>query len=109
MQIVWQRQAAVIREIIEDFPEPKPHYNTLATIVKILVEKGFLTAERVGNTDQYRPAVDFESYRDEDLQQIKQKYFGNSLPKMMAHFAKSEKLSEEEREELIRLINSQKD
>ena len=108
MQIVWQLKTVFIRDIIKALPEPKPHYNTVATIVKILVKKGFLTAEMLGNTHQYRPAVDFEQYRDEHLVNIKKKYFGNSFPKMIAHFAKKEKLSDAEIEELMKIITSQK-
>ena len=108
MQIVWHRKTALIREIMEDLPDP-PHYNTVATLVKILVKKGFLLSERRGNTYQYRPAIAFEDYRDDDLQEIKKKYFSNSLPKMLAHFAKSEQLSDDEIEELIQFIKSNKD
>ncbi|GJM32258.1 MAG: transcriptional regulator [Saprospiraceae bacterium] len=108
MQIVWKKQMAFIRDIIEDLPEPKPHYNTIATIVKILVKKGFLKSELIGNVHQYSPAVAFEDYREDDLEDIKKKYFGNSLKKMFAHFAKKEDFTEEEKEELIRIIKSQK-
>lgn len=109
MQIVWRLEKVAIREIIEGFPEPKPHYNTIATIVKILAnKKGFLEAELVGNTHLYSPTVAFEDYRDGSVEDIKQKYFGNSLPKMLAHFAKKEALSEAEKEELIRIIKSNK-
>lgn len=109
MQVVWQRKAVFIREIIEELPEPKPHYNTVATLVKILVNKGFLEAKLMGNSYQYKPKVSMDVYRDEALQDIKQKYFGNSLPKMLAHFAKTEQLSEEEIAELVELIKSQKE
>lgn len=108
MQVVWQLKAAFIREIIDALPEPKPHYNTVATIVKILVKKGFLQSELLGNTHRYSPAVDFEDYRDGDLEDIKKKYFGNSFPKMLAHFAKKESLTEAEKEELIKIIKSKK-
>ena len=108
MQIVWRLKTVFIRDIIEELPAPKPHYNTVATIVKILVKKGFLKSEMLGNTHQYSPAIDFETYRDEHLVNIKKKYFGNSLPKMIAHFAKKERLTEAEIEELKRIIESQK-
>ena len=106
MNIVWKLQKAVIRDIVDEFPDPKPHYNTVATLVKILVKKGALLSVKIGNTHLYSPAQDFESYRDEQLGKVKQQFFDNSLPKMMAHFAKSEKLTDEERAELIRIINS---
>lgn len=108
MQVIWQQEGAIIREVVQQFPEPKPHYNTVATIVKILVKKGFLKSEKIGNTDRYSPKIPIEAYRKEDIKDIKKKYFGNSLPKMMAHFAKQEKLSDEEIKELITIIKSKK-
>ncbi|WP_422104494.1 BlaI/MecI/CopY family transcriptional regulator [Winogradskyella sp.] len=108
MQIVWDLKKAFIREIIERLPEPKPHYNSVATIVKILVKKGVLKSEKIGNTHQYSPVAEFEDYRDSNLSHIKQKFFGNSFPKMMAYFAKEEHLSEKEIEELIKVIRSNK-
>ena len=108
MQIVWDLKRAFIREIIEKLPEPKPHYNSVATIVKILVKKGVLKSEKIGNTHQYSPVAEFEDYRDSSLSQIKQKFFGNSFPKMMAYFAKEEHLSDAEIEELMKIIASNK-
>lgn len=108
MQIVWQVESAFIRDIIDRLPAPQPHYNTIATIVKILVKKGFLKSEKLGNTHQYSPVIDFENYREVNLRNIKKKYFGNSLPKMIAHFAKKENLSDKDREELITIIKSKK-
>lgn len=109
MQVVWRLQTAFIRDIIAELPGKKPHYNTVATIVKILVKKGFLTSTLLGNTHQYSPAVPIEEYRDQDIEDIKQKYFGNSLSKMLTHFAKSEDLSEDEMEDILRMIKSNKD
>lgn len=106
MEIVWRLKEAFIRDIVEEFPEPQPHYNTVATLVKIMEKKGMLQAEMIGNTYQYRPTQEFEEYREEYLESVKEKFFDNSLPKMLAHFAKKEKLSEAEREELIRIIKS---
>ena len=108
MQIIWHRDKAFIRDVVEQLPEPKPHYNTVATIVKILVKKGFLKSQKMGNTDLYLPEVSIDDYRKEDIKNIKEKYFGNSFPKMMAHFAKQEKLSDKEINELIAIIKSKK-
>ncbi len=109
MQIVWKLKQAVIRDIVDEFPDPKPHYNTVATLVKILVKKGGLKSVMIGNTHQYSPTKDFEEYRDENIEEIKEKFFDSSLPKMLAHFAKTEKLSASEKDELIRIIKSAKD
>ena len=108
MEIVWKLKNAFIREILEEFPEPQPHYNTVATLVKILVKKGYLQSTKIGNMHQYRPTQGFEEYREAYIGDVKAKFFENSLPKMLAHFARKEKLSEAEKEELIRIIKSNK-
>ncbi|MFK7811661.1 MAG: BlaI/MecI/CopY family transcriptional regulator [Maribacter sp.] len=108
MQIVWNSEGVFIRDIVEQLPNPKPHYNSVATIVKILVKKGFLSSVKLGNTDRYSAKISMNSYRKEDMKDIKKKYFGNSLPQMMAHFAKEEKLSDTEIKELIEIIKSKK-
>ena len=107
MQLIWKLGSAFIRDIVEAFPEPKPHYNTVATLVKILVKKGVLVSEKFGNMHKYSPVQDFNSYREGEIKNIKERFFENSLPKMIAHFARKEKLTDEEREELIHLIKNQ--
>lgn len=106
MQIIWRLKKAFIRDIMQEFPEPQPHYNTVATIVKILVKKQVLKSEKIGNTHQYSPTQNFEDYREENIESIKEKFFENSFPKMLAHFAKKEKLTDQEKEELIKIIKS---
>lgn len=108
MQIVWRLEKAFIKDIIEEMPEPKPHYNTIATMVKILKDKGFLTDVKLGNTFQYAPLVTLEKYRKQDVENIKQKYFGNSFKNMITHFAKEEKMSDAEIDEIIKIIKSEK-
>lgn len=108
MEIVWRLKKAVVRDILAEFPEPKPHYNTVATLIKILVKKEVLQAEKIGNTFLYSPTQNFEEYREEHIGDIKEKFFENSFPKMMAHFAQKENLSEAEIEELLKIIKSNK-
>ncbi|WP_306639693.1 BlaI/MecI/CopY family transcriptional regulator [Sanyastnella coralliicola] len=104
MEIIWELKAASIREIVDAFPDPKPHYNTVATLVKILVKKEVLKSEMIANSYQFSPVQDFEEYRKEHLGNIKEKFFDNSLTKMMAHFAKEERLTDAEKDELIKII-----
>ncbi len=104
MQIVWKLQKAFIRDVVEALPEPKPHYNTVATLIKILVKKGVLKSEMIGNTHQYSPVQKFDEYRDNQIGNIKEKFFENSFSKLVAHFAKNESLTEAEQEELINII-----
>jgi len=106
MQIVWKLQKAFIRDVVDALPEPKPHYNTVATLIKILVKKGVLKSEMMGNTHQYSPVQGFDEYRDNQIGNIKEKFFDNSFSKLVAHFAKNESLTDEEQEELINIIKS---
>ncbi len=108
MQVIWASEGVFIRDIVSALPEPRPHYNTVATLVKILVKKGFLKSEKLGNTDRYSAKIPMEVYRKADIEDIKEKYFGNSLPRMMAHFAKQDTLSDEEIQELIAIIKSKR-
>ena len=106
MQILWKLEKAFIKEIIEEMPEPKPHYNTVSTIVRILSDKGFVGHKTFGNTHQYYPLVPKENYQKDAITDVLRKYFDNSYSKMVAHFAKEEKISENELTDIIDMIKS---
>jgi len=106
MQVFWKLGKAFIREIIPEMPEPKPHYNSVATMVKILEEKGFLDHETIGNIFNYYPKVSREEYQKHALKDIVSQYFDNSYPSMLAFFAKEQKINERELEEILNLIKN---
>lgn len=108
MQVFWDLEKAFIKEIIPHLPDPKPHYNSVATIVKILEEKGFLGHETIGNVYQYYPTVSREDYQGHAMKDIVSQYFDNSYPRMLAFFAKQQNLSEAELKEIITLIKNKK-
>lgn len=108
MQVFWDLQKAFIRDIIPLLPDPKPHYNSVATIVKILEEKGFLDHEIVGNIYQYFPVISREDYQKHAMKDLVSQYFDNSYPRMLAYFAKEQNLSEEELNEIVNLIKLKK-
>ena len=108
MQACWHLGKAFIKEIITELPDPKPHYNSVATMVRILEEKGFLGHETFGNTFQYYPVVSKEQYQNHAFDDIVKQYFNNSYPRMLAYFAKEQKISQEELNEILALIQSQK-
>src|SRR5690242_18775186 len=108
MQACWHLGKAFIKEIIAELPDPKPHYNSVATMVKILEEKGFLDHETVGNVYCYFPVVSREDYQKHAMKDIVNQYFDNSYPRMLAFFAKEQNLSEEELSEILKLIKSNK-
>ncbi|HEX2606772.1 MAG TPA: BlaI/MecI/CopY family transcriptional regulator [Flavisolibacter sp.] len=106
MMVFWELEKAFIRDVIPHLPDPKPHYNSVATMVKILEEKGFLGHETVGNVYQYFPLVKWEDYQKLALKDIVSQYFDNSYPSMLAFFAKEQNLSEEELNEILKQIKS---
>lgn len=108
MQAFWRLGPAFIKEIIAELPDPKPHYNSVATMVRILEEKGFLAHETFGNTFRYYPVVTKEEYQKHAFEDIVSKYFNNSYPSMLAYFAREQKLSQEELNEILEIIKSQK-
>ena len=108
MHVLWHLKKAFVKEIIAELPEPKPHYNTVSTIVRILSDKGFVGHEPFGNTHRYHPLVAKSSYQRSDLGEVMQKYFDNSWQNMVAYFAKEEEVSDEELAELLKMIKNQK-
>ena len=104
MQVLWQLKRAFVRDIIEELPEPKPHYNTISTIVRLLEERGFVGHKAYGNSHQYYPMVSKRDYTRHFMGNVLANYFDNSLKRMLAFFAEEEKLSEEEIQEIIHLI-----
>ena len=106
MKVFWQLEKAFIKEIIPELPDPKPHYNSVATMVRILEEKGFLAHEPYGNIFQYYPIISREAYQKFAMKDIVSEYFDNSYPRMLAFFAKEQKLSEKELKEILQIIQS---
>ncbi|RYZ19746.1 MAG: BlaI/MecI/CopY family transcriptional regulator [Chitinophagaceae bacterium] len=108
MQVFWDLGKAFIRDIIPLLPEPKPHYNSAATMVKILEEKGFLGHDVVGNMFCYFPLIEKEEYQKHALKDVVSQYFDNSYPRMLAFFAKEQNMSEQELKEIVEIIKSKK-
>ncbi|HET9277431.1 MAG TPA: BlaI/MecI/CopY family transcriptional regulator [Flavitalea sp.] len=108
MQVFWELKKAFIRDVIPLLPNPKPHYNSVATIVKILEEKGFLDHQTVGNMHEYFPVISRDDYQKHAMKDIVSKYFNNSYPRMLAFFAKEQNLSDDELSEILNIIKSKK-
>src|SRR5882724_3920185 len=106
MQAYWKLGKAFIKEIITELPEPTPHYNSVATMVRILEEKGFLDHETLGNTFRYFPVISKEQYQKHAFDDIVKQYFNNSYSRMLAFFAKEQKISREEMNEILEIIKS---
>ncbi|KAA3633575.1 MAG: BlaI/MecI/CopY family transcriptional regulator [Bacteroidetes bacterium] len=106
MQVLWQLEKAFVKEVIELLPEPKPHYNTVSTIIRILEDKKFIGHKSFGKTYQYFPLVSKEEYQKSEVGDVIRNYFDNSYKKMVAYFANEEKISEEELDEILKMIKN---
>ncbi|MFI3322286.1 MAG: BlaI/MecI/CopY family transcriptional regulator [Rikenellaceae bacterium] len=107
MQVFWKNGAMFLSELIDDVPEPRPAYTTISTIVRILVSKEFVGYTKYGRNFQYYPLISKEDYAQQALNRVKLNFFGNSTSSMISFFAKKEKLSKEEMEELRELIEQE--
>lgn len=102
MQELWKLEHAFVKEVIEELPEPKPHYNTVSTIIKILEEKGFVAHESFGKSNRYYPLVKKDDYSKKSMKQFVGKYFEGSFASMLSFFAKEEDISVKELEDIIK-------
>lgn len=108
MQVLWKLEKAFVKDIIEQLPEPKPAYNTVSTIIRILENKGFVDHISYGKTYEYYPIVSKESYSKFTVQNVLQNYFGGSMQNLVSFFAKSENLSLQEIEALQKELSNLK-
>ena len=107
MGLFWRKGALFVRELVELYPEPKPHFNTLSTMVHALEAKGYLSHNSYGSTYQYFPIVTEEEFRNGNLKGVITKYFENSYMSAVSTLVKEEKISVEELKELISQIEHQ--
>lgn len=106
MNILWDNGTLFVREILERYPEPKPHFNTIATTVRILEGKGYVTHEEIGTSHRFRTTAKKEDFRDRSLTEIIRNYFGNSYKNIVSALAEDEKISADELREIIDIIES---
>jgi len=104
MQILWQEKNAFVKEILSHFPDPKPAYNTVSTIVRILEKKGFVDHEEFGKSHRYYPLIRKEEYRNERFSDLMKGYFNNSMKQVLSHFSDTDKLDIKEADEMIRML-----
>lgn len=108
MEIFWQKGSVYVKEIIDELADPKPHYNTISTIVRGLEEKGFVGHEQFGNTYRYAAIITREEFSRSTLRNMVGKYFNKSYASVVSMFVEEEEISLEEVKELIRQAKSSK-
>lgn len=109
MLILWRKKKAFVKEIIEEMIEPKPHYNTVSTTIRILEDKGFVGHKSFGKSHQYYPLVSQDVYKKKFVSGIVDSYFSNSFKNMVSFFAKKEQISTAELKEIIQMIENNSD
>ena len=106
MQVLWRLQKAFVKEVVTELPEPKPHYNTVSTVIRKMEDKGFIKHEAFGNTHRYYPAISKEDYRTRYFSNAIQNYFEDSYKNVVSFFANEEKISADELREIIKIIEN---
>ena len=101
MELYWQHGPLFVKELLEYYDEPRPHFNTLSTTVRILEKKGFLDHKQFGTSYQYFPTISERDYGRSSLTGIIKNYFDDSYLSAVSSFVKEEKISVEELKELI--------
>ena len=109
MQVLWQLEKAYVKDVIDMLPEPKPAYNTVSTIIRILETKCFVGHTAFGKSHQYHPIVSKDQYQDFASDKLLSGYFDNSVNRMLSFFVKKEKIDLKEADEIMKLIEKLKD
>ncbi len=106
MAFFWEKGALFVKEILTFYPEPKPHFNTISTIVRGLEAKGFVSHETFGNTYRYYPLISKEAFRDGTLKGVIEKYFNNSYLSAVSALVEKEDISLDELRQLIQDVEA---
>jgi len=101
MQLLWKLKRAMINDILDKIPEPRPAYNTVSTITRILVKKGFVGFKAYGKTHEYYPLIEKDEYRNFYLKNFLSGYFGGSFQNLVSFFAKENDIEPADLEKMI--------
>lgn len=107
MQIIWKIDKGFVNDVVAEFPEPKPAYTTVSTIIRILEKKGFLSHKALGNSHQYYPVVSKDEYAKFMLKDVVSNYFSNSFSGMVSFFSLNNKINVKEMEEILKLMKQE--
>ena len=107
MQILWDMEKGFVNDIVNTIPDPKPAYNTVSTIIRILEKKGFVSHNAYGKTHEYYPLVSKEEYTKGYLKGFMKNYFSSSYKNLVSFFSKEDKLTVDELEDIIQMLQSQ--
>lgn len=107
MHILWNLKKGFVNDIVEKMPDPKPAYNTVSTIVRILEKKEFVGHNAYGKTHEYYPLINKEDYTKEFLGGFVNRFFSDSYKQLVSSFSNSKNLSVKEMEEIMNMLDEQ--
>ncbi|NDW18011.1 BlaI/MecI/CopY family transcriptional regulator [Dysgonomonas sp. 216] len=105
---IWQLKECIVKDIVNIMEEPRPPYTTVASVVRNLEKKGYLNAKRYANVYVYSPKIKEDDYKKAFMSGVVKSYFENSYKELVSFFAKEQKISTEELEDIIKMIEKQK-
>lgn len=107
MQILWDLDEGVVKDVVDEFEEPRPAYTTVATVLKVLEKKDFVKSRKVGNVNVFSPLVTKKEYTGFQFTSLLKNYFNGSFPKMATFFARENNLSVEELEQILKITETE--
>ncbi|MFV0329624.1 MAG: BlaI/MecI/CopY family transcriptional regulator [Dysgonomonas sp.] len=105
---IWQLKECVVKDIVNEMDNPKPPYTTVASVVRNLEQKGYLNAKKYGNVWVYSPKIKEDDYKKVFMSNVVKSYFENSYKELVSFFVKEEKISPEELQEIMKMIEEGK-
>lgn len=106
MQIIWDKGKVLVHDILDRMEEPKPAYNTVSTIVRILEKKGFVSHKSYGKTYEYFPIIDKKEYTKHFMKGVLNNFFGGSISSLVSFFASDRKITSKETDEILELLKN---
>ncbi|NGP77616.1 BlaI/MecI/CopY family transcriptional regulator [Balneolaceae bacterium YR4-1] len=107
MQYLWKLEKAFMRDLLEEYPEPKPAPTTVATLIKRMTDKGFVGYKQMGRARQYYPLVKKSDYFSKHVNGLIKKFFNNSASQFASFFTSETELTEEELKELKDIVEKE--
>lgn len=107
MEYIWEAKKAFAKDIIDKYPEPKPAQTTISTLLKRLIDKGFIEYKTYGNSREYYPIIAKEDYFENHINTMVENFFENSALKFASFFTQKSKMSKKELEELKKIVDDQ--
>jgi BlaI family penicillinase repressor len=106
MLIIWKTGEGCVKDYLDNYTDPRPPYTTLASVVKNIEKKNFISSRKIGNVYLYQPKISREEYQQAMMSGVVKDYFRDSYKELVTFFAKEQKISSDELKDIIRLIET---